>query len=285
VIGVFVISDAWRDYVVDPGRQGIFLVLAAFLASFLFIRTSSRLSRSRRVPWWPGSVVVGGGLHLHHLVWGIALMLSGGTLGFAVNGASPWFELTAIMFGLGAGFTLDEFALWVHLKDVYWTDQGRSSIDAVAVTAAFMGLVLFGVDPLKIGGGDTAGIIASVGGSLLVLLASAACFAKGRFVFGFATLILPPLGLWGALRLGKPESAWARWRYGDRDPERLARAEQRFRPDRPAALWADRARELIGGFPARIIDAPTPPPDGAASREAARTVAARAEAEAQRRGG
>ena len=58
----------------EPGRECGFLVLLAFLASFSFIRTSARLMRSPRVPWWPGSVEAGG-VHIHHLVWGISLLL------------------------------------------------------------------------------------------------------------------------------------------------------------------------------------------------------------------
>ena len=58
-----------------PGRRAGFVLLAAFLATFLFIRTSARLMRSPQVPWWPGSVTTESGLHLHHLVWGIVLLL------------------------------------------------------------------------------------------------------------------------------------------------------------------------------------------------------------------
>ena len=104
----------------DRGERTGFVLLAAFLLAFLFIRTSSRLIRSPRVPWWPGSVTTGSGLHLHHLVWGIILLLTTGFLGFTLNPDSPWNEILAAGFGVGAGFTLDEFALWVYLRDVYW---------------------------------------------------------------------------------------------------------------------------------------------------------------------
>src|SRR5436190_7258126 len=115
-----------------PERTG-FVLLAAFLVTFLFIRTSARLIRSPRVPWWPGSVKTGSGLHLHHLVWGIVLLLTTGFLGFAIGAGSPWHEILAGGFGVGAGLTLDEFALWVYLRDVYWTEEGRASLDAVVV--------------------------------------------------------------------------------------------------------------------------------------------------------
>ena len=88
-------------------RDG-FVALGAFLASFLFIRTSARLIRSPKVPWWPGSVKTSGGLHLHHLVWGIVLLMLSGFLRFVTDPASPWAEFLAAAFGIGAGLTLDD---------------------------------------------------------------------------------------------------------------------------------------------------------------------------------
>ena len=96
----------------EPGRECGFLVLLAFLASFSFIRTSARLMRSPRVPWWPGSVEAGG-VHIHHLVWGISLLLVSGFAAFVSDLYAPWWQITSIAFGIGAGLTLDEFALWL----------------------------------------------------------------------------------------------------------------------------------------------------------------------------
>src|ERR1700754_4896519 len=104
-----------------PGTGTAFLVVAAFIVSFLAIRTSARLTRS--VSWWPGGVQTDSGLHLHHLVWGICLLLLCGFLAFAVPLDYPWWQVLAIGFGIGAGFTLDEFALWIRLEDVYWTEE------------------------------------------------------------------------------------------------------------------------------------------------------------------
>src|SRR3954453_4943084 len=122
------ISDFWDDQIVASDGQGLFFVLVGFLGSFAFIRMSTRLMRSSRYEWWPGSVVSDGGVHLHHLVWGIWLMLAGGALGFALFDSSGSREVAAAVFGIGAGFTIDEFALWVYLDDVYWAEEGRSSI-------------------------------------------------------------------------------------------------------------------------------------------------------------
>ena len=96
-----------------------------------------------QVSWWPGNVSVGG-THIHHLVVGILLLLIFGWLGIAIDPESPWREICAVLFGIGAGLTLDEFALWLNLKDVYWEKEGRRSIDAVIIAAAITGMVLVG---------------------------------------------------------------------------------------------------------------------------------------------
>jgi hypothetical protein len=78
-----VLSDFWNHQLTEHDRQWLFLVLAGVVVSFGFIRLSTRLMRSPRVPWWPGSIVSDGGLHLHHLVFGIVLMIVAGTVSFA----------------------------------------------------------------------------------------------------------------------------------------------------------------------------------------------------------
>jgi len=92
-------SEFWQ-HLVDHDEQGLFLVLAGFILSFALIRMSTRLMRSPKAPWWPGSVV-SGGVHLHHLVFGIVTMMIAGTLGFATLGHSPYAEICAFAFGVG----------------------------------------------------------------------------------------------------------------------------------------------------------------------------------------
>jgi hypothetical protein len=137
------IGSLYDRAIVDTGRQAELLFFVAFLGSFGFIRTSAHMIRAQ-VSWWPGNVQVGG-THIHHLVWGICLLLIAGYVGVAIQPASPWHEIDAIVFGIGAGLTLDEFALWLNLRDVYWTQEGRRSIDAVIVVAILSGMVLVGV--------------------------------------------------------------------------------------------------------------------------------------------
>jgi hypothetical protein len=224
-----------------PGPGAAFVVLVAFLLSFLAIRTSARLTRS--VSWWPGGVQ-SGGVHLHHLVWGICLMLLCGFLAFAAPLEAPWWHLIAIGFGVGAGFTLDEFALWVRLEDVYWAEEGRASFDAVVCTCAFALLVVVGTRPFGL---DEP---ASIAGTALAIGAVAAlaivCFAKGRVLLGIVGVFVPVVALVGAVRLGKPNSPWAHWRY---DEARLERARRRFAGDRPLARTRRRAADAIAGAP------------------------------------
>src|SRR5436189_2076450 len=159
-----------------PERTG-FVLLASFLVSFLFIRTSARLIRSPRVPWWPGSVKTGSGLHLHHLVWGIVLLLTTGFLGFAIGAGSPWHEILAAGFGVGAGITLDEFALWVYLRDVYWTEEGRASLDAVVSATALGGLMVLGIAPFDLPNNSSS--VATIALAVMaVLLPSAVAILK-----------------------------------------------------------------------------------------------------------
>src|SRR6476660_136786 len=165
-----IFTEFWNDHLVAHDRQGVFLVLVGFLLSFAFIRMSTRLMRSPKVPWWPGSVVSDSGVHIHHLVFGIVTMMIAGTLGFAALGASPWTEICGFLFGVGAGLTIDEFALWVYLDDVYWAEEGRSSIDATVIAAATIGLIVLGVNPLDLGS-ESEGIAAlAVSGVVLVVV-------------------------------------------------------------------------------------------------------------------
>jgi hypothetical protein len=235
-------------------RTSVLLLFAAFLISFLFIRTSARLMRSPKVPWWPGSVTTEGGLHLHHLVFGIVLMLIGGTLGFAIDESqSPWIELAAVAFGIGAGLTFDEFALWVHLEDVYWSEEGRQSVDAAVIAIAFVGLVLTGAFSASLDTASTGLIIASIAGILIEFVLILVAFSKFRLFHGMLGIAIAPLAWWGAFRLAKPDSPWAKRYYGERNPEKQARAEARYGHRRIDRL-KDRVRDAIGGRPTALIE-------------------------------
>jgi len=241
------VSDFWTNQVVGESRDGIFLVLVGFIVSFAFIRMSTRLMRSPRVPWWPGSVVSDSGVHLHHLVFGICLMILAGTVGFASAGTRPWLDIAAGMFGVGVGLTIDEFALWVYLDDVYWSEEGRKSVDATVIAAAGMLLLLFGFEPFDFTTSSIGEVISSFAGAALVFAVVAVCFAKGRILHGWIGFFFLPVGIYGASRIGKPNSPWARRFYGERRPAKQANAEERFRPDRRTERFKQRFRDIVGG--------------------------------------
>ncbi len=242
-----ILSDFWQDQLVEHNRQALFLVLIGFLGSFVFIRISTRLMRSPKVSWWPGSIVSEGGVHLHHLVFGIVTMMIAGTLGFALMGASPWFEVCALAFGVGVGLTIDEFALWVHLDDVYWAEEGRRSIDATVVAAVVMALLVFGVRPFEIQSDSTGLLVVSIIAATVNFTVAGICFMKDRILHGIVGFFILPVGIYGAMRLAKPDSAWARRRYGERRPGKQVAAAERFPPDRRTQRFKERFRDIVGG--------------------------------------
>ncbi len=105
------------------------LVLLSFLLTFGAVRAITHLQRSGLLPNQQGA------LHIHHLVPGIFLILLSGYIGISFWHNPKLRFVTALLFGIGAALTIDEFALWLFLEDVYWTKQGRNSIDAVIIVA------------------------------------------------------------------------------------------------------------------------------------------------------
>lgn len=136
-----ILPDLYQRHVVDAGKQPQFFVLLAFLATFSLVRFITHSIRAgRRLPFIHN--ISAGGRHIHHLVPGIILLLITGYLGAALD--PTWREQLAILFGIGAALTLDEFALWLNLEDVYWAKQGRDSIDAVVIFATLAGISVVG---------------------------------------------------------------------------------------------------------------------------------------------
>jgi hypothetical protein len=270
------LADFWNDQILDEEKQGLFLVLTGFILSFAFIRMSTRLMRSPKVPWWPGSVVSESGVHLHHLVFGIVTMMISGAVGFTVLGDGPWAEICAFAFGVGAGLTIDEFALWIYLDDVYWAEEGRVSIDATVIAAAAMGLILLGYTPFTFETGSLDQVISGIVSAVIVFGLVALCFAKQRLLHGIIGFFLVPIALYGAVRLGKPGSPWGRRHYGERNPEKQEKAVERFRPDRRTERFKNAFRDIVGGKPSEGVSAATQEAL-AATREAAEEVRQRAD--------
>ena len=154
--------DWYSEQFVQTGRAPAVWALFGFLVTFAITRWITRRIRTKNAQPKPldaeqdggkggFSDIYIGGVHVHHQVWGIMLVLVTGLLEFRFNPESPWSEVLAALFGAGAALVLDEFALWFHLDDVYWGEAGRKSIDAILIGGA-LGFVLllqanpFGVD-------------------------------------------------------------------------------------------------------------------------------------------
>jgi hypothetical protein len=231
-------------------RAGLIL-LGSMLLSFGFIRFSTRMIRAE-VKWWPGNVTPGG-LHIHHLVFGIVLMMLAGFSNFVLQPDSPWFEILAGAFGIGMGLTLDEFALWLYLDDVYWAEEGRSSVDAVVFAAIIGGAVIVGFVPLDASGGSILAIVVSV---LITLGICAIVALKGKVSSAVIGMFIPPVAWVAAIRLARPGSWWARRRYAP-GSRKLAKATARKgRHDRRVRRFQD----LIGGAPS--LPSPRAPDSG-----------------------
>lgn len=224
-------------------------MLGSFVVVFLATRLVVRLIRAGKGPFRDQSV---GGVHLHHLVWGIFGMLIAGIGEFTYRPEPPWQYVLAVLFGAGAALALDEFALWLHLSDVYWEREGRLSVDAVFVVAALMALLVLGANPFDpdTGEGVALVVVTVVVNGLLAVLA----LLKGRFLLGLLGVLVPVLALVGAVRLARPTSPWARRRYPEGSSKAL-RSRRRF-PEREQRRW-DAVVDAVAGRPDERGD-PTP---------------------------
>jgi hypothetical protein len=251
----------YRETITEAGRGGVFWMLIAFIVTFAVTRGITRHIRSGgstaeeaegAEPGGRGGLIKDihvGGVHVHHQVLGIILVLVSALLQFAYQPGSPGLEILGALFGAGAALTLDEFALWLHLDDVYWSKEGQKSIDAVVLGACLVAVLCIGTTPLGVddpsASDQTLGTLAvtiGVNGAFAVF-----AFLKGKLITGAIGLLVPFVAVVGAIRLAKPGSPWARWRYGAR-PEKRARAERRSA--RYDARW-DRVRAALGGAPSR----------------------------------
>jgi hypothetical protein len=118
--------------------------LISFLLTFVILRAITAIIHFELFPHGPfRNLVTKSGLHIHHLFWGILLLMLTGFIALATR-APKWHLRIAIVFGVALALTLDEFALWLRLADVYWTSEGIESLKAAAVVAALLGVYAFG---------------------------------------------------------------------------------------------------------------------------------------------
>jgi hypothetical protein len=275
----------FEDDILGRGRLPLVCCLVAFILTFFVTRTFVRYIRhraNRGVPpkWWEPRNIHIGKMHIHHVVVGVLLvMISGVTLvALSVTGNELEYTASAIVFGIGAALVLDEYALILHLSDVYWEEDGRTSVDAVFAAVAVGGLLVLGLHPflffISLWQDTTHSVLLRAGvvfAMVLTLPLAVLVVLKGKVWTGLIGMFFVPLLFIGAIRLSRPQAPWARWLYMSR-LDKMARALQRERtlrrPVVRAKLWV---QYTIAGTPRRpdhrMVDAlldrevhPAPPP-------------------------
>ena len=234
-------STAVEVTVHDEGGNRIvpFAMLCSFVGTFALTRFVVRLIRSGRGPF--GNVKVGE-LHVHHLVPGIVIMLVTGPMEFVIAPHGAVRTVLACVFAAGAALTLDEFALWLHLTDVYWEEQGRKSVDAVVMVAGLATLGLLVSNPFARTEGESLWLYF---GYLFVTLGFViVALFKGRLFLGPAGVLVLPLCIYAALRLAKPGSPWFSRFYseGTKKYDKAMRRAARIGLE-------DRMKQLVSGMP------------------------------------
>lgn len=236
----------------------LFYTFAGMLITFLVTRGITRFIRRRSasgaVASGPVKDIMIGGVHIHHQVFGITTITAAGLLLVAISPTGIGLAVLATLLGVGAGLAFDEFALWLHLDDVYWRAQGRKSVDAVAVVLVLTGVLTAITGQVQ----DAASLreIAELIGPMvwwlaaaligLTLVPAAACLLKGKPITAGVGVAYLPVGFIGAVRLGKPDSWWARHFYSD-GSGRARRSAARF-GELHRERW-NRVRDIVAGAP------------------------------------
>ncbi|MFJ4836897.1 hypothetical protein [Streptomyces sp. NPDC088746] len=250
-----------QQNVVEPGKLPLLLALSAFVLTFAITRTVTRMIRAGKGPF---RNITPGGVHVHHVVPGVVLTVVGGFGAVASGQRGVAAGILAVVFGMGAGLVLDEFALILHLDDVYWTEEGRQSVEVVVLTASLVLLVLAGFSPLGVDEltgeqqqnrlGVVLTYVLNFGFVLIALF-------KGKARMAVLGTLVPFIALIAALRLARPASLWAKRFYRRRH---RARAKAVLRAYHHDVRWAGprrRFQDLIGGAPDRT-SLPGPGPGG-----------------------
>jgi hypothetical protein len=158
--------------------------------------------------------------------------------------------MAAILVGAGTSLVLDEFALILRLQDVYWTDEGRVSVEMISLAFACVAFTVVGVAPFgvdRMGSRELAARFGAVGATSVTLGLIVVCVLKGKPRVALFGVFVPFVAWWGAIRLARPTSRWARHRY---DTDRCARAAARSAAfDARWGPFLDRVSDVIGGKP------------------------------------
>jgi hypothetical protein len=237
----------WQHDVVDGYKGPLMLSFVAFVVTFLTTRTITRLIRAGKGPFHNVST---DGVHMHHSTPGVLLLIAGGFTAVASPPLSVLVYIASLMVGIGASLVLDEFAMIFRLQDVYWTQEGQLSVNMVTLAAACVGLAAVGVSPIETDTmpADIAAVRIGAVGVLIVHFTLVAVTAlKGKYPTALIGLFISPVAWLAAVRLARPTSPWARWRYS---PDKVAQARRRAAEfDK---RWAPIRRhwdDFIGGTP------------------------------------
>lgn len=240
--------------IVDAGKLPLTLCLITFVLTFVGTRVITRMIRAGIGPF--SDNVTDSGLHVHHAVPGLALLIIGAFTSLAA--VSPWpTSIAGVLIGVGSSLVLDEFALILHLQDVYWTQQGRASVQVVALATVCLGLVLLGASPLGV-----ADVAENEGAARWIVVASlvlagicvVVCATKGKYRLIVLAIFIPVVAYVGAVRLARPGSLWfRRYAEGSRKRVRAVRRAQRWDSVNPTLHWL---ADLIAGAPqdALVVD-------------------------------
>jgi hypothetical protein len=244
-VNLFDLVPGYETHIYDSGREPAFLMLLAFILTLAGTRFYTRMARVRG--WGSASI---GDVHVHHLVPGVLMSLIAGGLVLGLDPREFWAAILAAVFGAGAALVLDEFAMLLHLDDVYWTTEGRLSIEACLAAIAFLGLVVLATFPLS---SESAGERLGwwVADSLIALNVClvVVTLLKGKLKLGLFGIVFYPLSIVGALRLAKPSSVWTRLFYRN-NGRRLRRTQERYAARE--TRWVGRRQrfyDLVGGAP------------------------------------
>ncbi len=247
--------DWFRREVVDTGRLPLFLCFVAFVVTFVATRVITRLIRADRGPF--KNNVSASGIHVHHAVPGVILLVIGAFTAVATDTDTRWAAVAAIFVGIGTSLVLDEFALILHLDDVYWAEEGRISVEMVSLAVASLGLVLVGFTPFDLSQDDSAELTVVFGALIVHVIAIVVCVSKGKYKMAFFGVFFTVVGLIGAIRRARPGSRWARRRYGpDKLAQATARAERFDERVGPAMTWVS---DFVAGAPTAPGPEPAPP--------------------------
>src|SRR5450432_3875080 len=136
-----------REHIAERPRRRLFIASVSFFVTFATVR-GMVFCIVHHIP--PFHYVVMEGRHIHHLVFGILILLGVGygwlcEVGNGSDSSSVLASgLMSLLYGLGAALTLDEFALWLNLKDVYFVREARSSFDAIILFGSLLGISTWG---------------------------------------------------------------------------------------------------------------------------------------------